>query len=60
MCGIAGITGSQRELIVKKMTDAMIHRGPDDSGFFYDDRIALGQRRLSIIDLNSGRQPNLQ
>ena len=57
MCGIAGITGAQREHTVKKMTDAMIHRGPDDSGFFCDNHIALGQRRLSIIDLNSGRQP---
>jgi asparagine synthase (glutamine-hydrolysing) len=39
------------------MTDILAHRGPDDSGFFHDDHIALGQRRLSIIDLNSGQQP---
>jgi asparagine synthase (glutamine-hydrolysing) len=57
MCGIAGIIGSQRTDAIKKMTDIMIHRGPDDSGYFHDDDIALGQRRLSIIDLNSGRQP---
>ncbi len=57
MCGIAGIMGSQRNDAIKKMTDIMIHRGPDDSGYFHDDDIALGQRRLSIIDLNSGRQP---
>ncbi len=57
MCGIAGIMGSQRNDAIKKMTDIMIHRGPDDSGYFHDDNIALGQRRLSIIDLNSGRQP---
>jgi asparagine synthase (glutamine-hydrolysing) len=57
MCGIAGIMGSQRTDAIKKMTDIMIHRGPDDSGYFHDDDIALGQRRLSIIDLNSGRQP---
>ncbi len=57
MCGIAGITGSQRDRVIKRMTDVMIHRGPDDSGFYHDDHIALGQRRLSIIDLTSGRQP---
>ncbi len=39
------------------MTDVLAHRGPDDSGFYHDDYIALGQRRLSIIDLNTGRQP---
>ncbi|HDH15633.1 MAG TPA: asparagine synthetase B, partial [Gammaproteobacteria bacterium] len=57
MCGIAGIMGSNRVDAIKKMTDIMIYRGPDDSGFYYDDDIALGQRRLSIIDLHSGRQP---
>lgn len=57
MCGIAGITGSQRNRVIKQMTDVIIHRGPDDSGFYHDDHIALGQRRLSIIDLTSGRQP---
>lgn len=57
MCGIAGIMGSRRADAIKKMTDIMIHRGPDDSGYYIDDDIALGQRRLSIIDLNHGRQP---
>ena len=57
MCGIAGITGVGRDEAVRKMTDILAHRGPDDSGFFHDDHIALGQRRLSIIDLNSGQQP---
>ena len=57
MCGIAGLTGSTRREAVVKMTDALVHRGPDDSGFYHDDHIALGQRRLSIIDLSSGRQP---
>ncbi|MEA1889858.1 MAG: asparagine synthetase B, partial [Pseudomonadota bacterium] len=57
MCGIAGIMGSQRTDAIKKMTDIMIHRGPDDSGYFHGNEISLGQRRLSIIDLNSGRQP---
>ena len=57
MCGIAGMMGSSRVSAIKKMTDIMIYRGPDDSGYFHDDTIALGQRRLSIIDINHGRQP---
>ena len=59
MCGIAGIVGAGpgRRDVVKRMTDAIVHRGPDDSGFFHDDDISLGQRRLSIIDLVTGHQP---
>lgn len=57
MCGIAGIMGSNRVDAIKKMTDIMIYRGPDDSGYYHDDDISLGQRRLSIIDINHGRQP---
>lgn len=61
MCGIAGelsfdIPVDQR--ILKRMTDALIHRGPDDEGLYCDGRIGLGHRRLSIIDLSpSGHQP---
>lgn len=57
MCGIAGVTGAGRAETVRRMTDVLAHRGPDDSGFYHDDDIALGQRRLSIIDLHSGQQP---
>ena len=59
MCGIAGfISGSDnKKKIIKAMTDKIIHRGPDAEGFYVDDNIALGHRRLSIIDLNSGDQP---
>jgi asparagine synthase (glutamine-hydrolysing) len=39
------------------MCDVMIHRGPDDEGYFFDDKVALGMRRLSIIDLTTGHQP---
>ena len=39
------------------MTDRIAHRGPDGSGFFCDDFVALGHRRLSIIDLAGGHQP---
>lgn len=57
MCGIAGIMGSSRSTAITKMCDALIHRGPDDSGYYHDDDISLGQRRLSIVDLNTGQQP---
>lgn len=60
MCGITGITDSQIEKLetaIQKMTSAIAHRGPDDDGFFVDEHIALGMRRLAIIDLESGRQP---
>lgn len=59
MCGIAGILGGNpdRREEVRRMTDALVHRGPDDSGFFDDADISLGQRRLSIIDLVTGQQP---
>mgnify|MGYP001821611270 CR=1 FL=1 len=57
MCGIAGIMHAGKTDVIRQMTDAMIHRGPDDSGYYHDEDISLGQRRLSIIDLESGRQP---
>ena len=57
MCGIAGITGPDRVTAIVPMTEVLTHRGPDDSGFYHDDHIALGQRRLSIIDLSTGKQP---
>ena len=61
MCGIAGILteagrdGSSRRLTA--MTRALFHRGPDDEGFFADGPVALGFRRLSVIDLETGQQP---
>ena len=57
MCGIAGFVGSDAGLKVERMCALMTHRGPDDSGLHEADGIALGQRRLSIIDLAGGRQP---
>ena len=60
MCGIAGIVGlADRETVVA-MSDAMIHRGPDDHGAFIDPRsqVSLGHRRLSILDVSAaGHQP---
>ena len=61
MCGIAGIVGRDGEVLgadqVRRMTDAIVHRGPDDEGIRAQGRIGLGMRRLSIIDLAGGRQP---
>ncbi|MDO5644187.1 MAG: asparagine synthase (glutamine-hydrolyzing) [Dermabacter sp.] len=60
MCGIAGFVDSQtldREAVVRAMADQIVHRGPDDEGYFVDDHAALGFRRLSIIDLDHGHQP---
>ena len=61
MCGIAGIFnyegGGIPVKVLKNMTDSLAHRGPDDRGIYSDDSIGLGHRRLSIIDLEGGRQP---
>ncbi|MBN2070039.1 MAG: asparagine synthase (glutamine-hydrolyzing) [Candidatus Krumholzibacteriota bacterium] len=62
MCGITGIFHlDPREnadpALLERMTSLLEHRGPDDEGFFYEGRIALGHRRLSIIDLDTGHQP---
>jgi asparagine synthase (glutamine-hydrolysing) len=61
MCGIAGIVrwdGRAPALDdVQAMCDVLFHRGPDDQGFYVDNAAALGMRRLSIIDLETGRQP---
>jgi asparagine synthase (glutamine-hydrolysing) len=57
MCGICGFTWKDEDL-VRRMTDRLAHRGPDQDGVYCDDRISLGHRRLSIIDLSElGRQP---
>src|SRR3989344_1011830 len=59
MCGIAGIIGKgeQNKELIRVMTDAIFHRGPDDEGHYVDATLALGMRRLSIIDLEGGKQP---
>lgn len=59
MCGICGFTGKleNSEEILKSMTNVITHRGPDSDGFFHDDNIHMGFRRLSIIDLDEGHQP---
>jgi asparagine synthase (glutamine-hydrolysing) len=59
MCGIAGIIGKEKnkDETIKTMVDCITHRGPDEDGFFSDEFVAFGMRRLSIIDLAGGHQP---
>jgi asparagine synthase (glutamine-hydrolysing) len=57
MCGIAGIIAPGHRDLIEPVTRTMTHRGPDEEGYFHDDAISLGQRRLSIVDLAGGRQP---
>ncbi len=57
MCGIAGIVSSSRKDRIEAMTRALAHRGPDGEGFYSDSSVALGHRRLSIIDIEGGKQP---
>ncbi|MBZ5640649.1 MAG: asparagine synthase (glutamine-hydrolyzing) [Acidobacteriia bacterium] len=61
MCGVAGILrwgdSASRRGEIERMTAAVAHRGPDGEGTFVRDGLALGHRRLSIIDLETGQQP---
>ena len=62
MCGIAGIIGVEHDwradpLVIHRMCDTIVHRGPDDEGLYIHGHVGLGMRRLSIIDLSSGHQP---
>ncbi len=61
MCGIAGIIGKEGEAVgaeqIRQMTDAIVHRGPDEEGICAEGHVGLGMRRLSIIDLAGGSQP---
>ncbi|RMD49377.1 MAG: asparagine synthase (glutamine-hydrolyzing) [Ignavibacteria bacterium] len=62
MCGIVGVYyfDSTRRVnpdYIRQMTNEIVHRGPDDEGWFVDNHVGLGMRRLSIIDLSGGHQP---
>lgn len=62
MCGITGIYAFDEKYavpkaLIEKMTDTMFHRGPDEFGFYVDENVGLGHRRLCIIDLKTGKQP---
>ena len=63
MCGFVALFNPQREPaphavdLLKRMTDSLQHRGPDAQGYHIEPHIALGHRRLSIIDVSTGQQP---
>lgn len=60
MCGIVGLlswNAGTNELTTRKMANAIEHRGPDDSGFWGDNDVSLGFRRLAIVDIETGAQP---
>jgi asparagine synthase (glutamine-hydrolysing) len=60
MCGFTGIVDQSHFIshdMIRRMTDTIIHRGPDSDGYYVNGNAALGHRRLSIIDLESGDQP---
>jgi asparagine synthase (glutamine-hydrolysing) len=61
VCGIVGITrvdnGQVDRALLTRMCESIIHRGPDEDGFYFNEGVGLGMRRLSIIDLAGGQQP---
>jgi asparagine synthase (glutamine-hydrolysing) len=61
MCGIVGIVRNDKsevdQALLGRMCAAIRHRGPDDDGFYFNQSVGLGMRRLAIIDLKSGQQP---
>src|SRR5579862_671949 len=62
MCGICGIFFQNRDWhvpgdVLARMNRSIVHRGPDDEGFFVEENVGLAMRRLSIIDVKSGHQP---
>lgn len=58
MCGIAGFISTNCNMAtLNKMGDMLTHRGPDDTGFFYERNVGLVNKRLSIVDLKNGKQP---
>lgn len=63
MCGINRFllhgkrNKAKNEWLIQRMNNRILHRGPDDSGFYVDGKAAIGMTRLSIIDLVAGKQP---
>lgn len=57
MCGYSGFAGQGDLAILKRMNDSIAHRGPDADGFWTDGTVFLGHRRLSIVDIEGGKQP---
>ena len=59
MCGIVGIVSKDKnkDKIIKDMANRIQHRGPDGDGYYVNESVALGHKRLSIIDVDKGSQP---
>ncbi|MGE6628784.1 asparagine synthase (glutamine-hydrolyzing) [Bacillus sp. NPDC077027] len=64
MCGFVGVFNhlplsetAEQEETIKQMNRLIVHRGPDDEGYFHDEHVGFGFRRLSIIDVENGKQP---
>ena len=57
MCGIVGSINYSNHNVIKKMLYSIKHRGPDEQGYYLDNKIMLGTNRLSILDLKFGNQP---
>lgn len=57
MCGIAGTAGLAERSVLERMIGTLLHRGPDEAGVWIGEGVALGMRRLSIIDVETGHQP---
>ena len=65
MCGFVGYMNLKKDLsksrnIIEKMNKALINRGPDEQGYYIDKNIALGHRRLIVIDPEGGKQPMIE
>lgn len=57
MCGITGLAGFRDDGVLQQMTRSLIHRGPDDEGYFHSETVSFGHRRLAILDPEHGQQP---
>jgi asparagine synthase (glutamine-hydrolysing) len=57
MCGICGFTGAPDPQTLQRMARVIVHRGPDEAGFWESGNVSLGMRRLAIVDLETGQQP---
>jgi len=57
MCGICGLVGNSDPVLLDRMLERLVHRGPDDEGTHHDGQVSLGARRLRVIDPTGGHQP---
>ena len=57
MCGICGLVGDNDPVLLERMLERLVHRGPDEEGMHHDAGVALGVRRLRVIDPSGGHQP---